>query len=80
MDPLEIISGAVALLQGVMALTTTYDQVSEVIAKRLREGRSNWNPDEEQLIADSIAHKRAMAVEAVARLPVDLSILPDKAP
>jgi len=69
METVLLISNAVSLLQGIIALTDAADQVSKIVAKRLAEGRQNWTPQEEQQILDMVNKNRAAAVEAVAALP-----------
>jgi hypothetical protein len=68
MGSIELISSAVSLLQGIVALTDAYSKVSIIVAKRIAEGREQWTPEEEKAILDALASARADAVSSVEQL------------
>lgn len=68
-DALALLSNAVSLLQGVAALTQSYDKVSEIIAKRISDKRTVWTSQEKKQILDALNDARAKAIDEVGKLP-----------
>lgn len=72
MNPAEamvLLSNAVSLLQGIAAITESYDKVSDIIARRIADKRLDWTMAERQEIMDALNKARADAVAAVDKLP-----------
>lgn len=69
MEALILLSQAVTLVQGLAALTGAFDQVSEIISKRIAEGRKVWTEEEKKAIMDAVEAARADAVGEVDKLP-----------
>lgn len=71
-EALVLLSNAVSVLQGIAELTNAYDDVSNIIAKRISDKRADWTDQEKAQILDYLTEARNAAVTAVEGLPPEV--------
>lgn len=71
-DVLTLLSQAVSVVQGLAELTHAYDDVANIVAKRIADKRADWSDQEKAQILDYLTEARNAAVSAVEGLPPDV--------
>lgn len=69
MNTLQAVSTAVDLLQLLTSGMAEYQKVSEIIGRRIAEGRSTWTTDEMLALDAAMIQARDAALASVEKLP-----------
>ena len=67
MDKLLLLDRAISVLMGLLNLLGTSKVVSDIIAKRISERRSEWTDEERQLVEDDLKASKAYAKAELAK-------------